>query len=186
MTIEDILFDTEEKFEKAITALEHDFRRIRTGRASVSMVEHIQVEAYGALMPILQLAGISVPEPTQLLIKPYDKSSIRDIEKAIIGSDLGMSPQNDGELIRLNVPPLSSERRQQLVTQAKEGSEKSKISLRNGRRDGIKHIEALGKDEKLPEDEIKKATESISETMKGYEKKVAALLKEKSDDLISI
>lgn len=186
MSLEDILFESEERFEKALTALEHDFRRIRTGRATVSMLEHVQVEAYGAMMSILQLASISVPEPTQLLIKPYDKSSIRDIEKGLIASDLGMAPQNDGEVIRLNVPPLSTERRQQLVGQAKEGTEKSKISLRNGRRDGIKSLETLGKDEKLPEDDVKKAVETISETMKTYEKKAEDLFKIKSRDLTEV
>ena len=122
MDIEEILFESEEKLEKAIGALEHDFRRIRTGRASVAMIEHVQVEAYGAFMPILQLAGISVPEPTQLLIKPFDKGTVRDIERALINADLGMAPQSDGEIVRLNVPPLSTERSQQLIIQAKENT----------------------------------------------------------------
>ena len=185
-SIEEILFEAEEKFEKAITSLEHEFRRIRTGRASVAMIEHVQVEAYGALMPILQLANISVPEPTQLLIKPYDKSSIRDIERGLINADLGMSPQNDGDVIRLNVPPLSQERRQQLITQSKEVAEKSKVALRNIRRDTIKHVEQFGKDEKLPEDEVKKSAESVTETMKTYEDKVEKQFKEKSEDLSAI
>ena len=186
MSIDDILFEAEEKFDKAISSLEHDFRRIRTGRASVAMIEHVQIEAYGAFMPIMQVANISVPEPTQLLIKPYDKTTLRDIERSIINADLGMAPQNDGEVLRLNVPPLSSERRQQLITQAKDCVEKSKVSLRNVRRDTIKQVEQFGKDEKLPEDEVKKSAESVTDTMKTYEEKAELLFKEKSEDLSQI
>lgn len=186
MSIEEIAFEAEEKFEKALSALEHDFRRIRTGRASVAMVEHVHVEAYGASMPILQVAGITVPEPTQLLIKPYDKGTVKDVERALINADLGMSPQSDGEVLRLNVPPLSSERRQQLVGQAKEFAEKSKVALRHIRRDTIKHIEQYGKEEKLSEDEIKKSAEDITEVMKQYEVRVEKLLDDKSSDLAEI
>ena len=186
MSVEELLFEAEEKFEKAVGALEHEFRRIRTGSATVAMIEHVHVEAYGAQMPILQVAGVSVPEPTQLLIKPYDKGTLRDIERALINADLGMSPQNDGDVIRLNVPPLSQERRQQLIGQSKEATEKAKVALRNVRRDAIKHVEQFGKDEKLPEDEIKKSAESVTDTMKGYEEKVEALYKAKSADLSSI
>lgn len=186
MSIEEIIFESEEKFEKAVTALEHDFRRIRTGRATVAMIEHVHVEAYGASMPILQVASISVPEPTQLLIKPYDKGAIREIERGLINADLGMAPQNDGEVLRLNVPPLSTERRQQLIAQAKEYAEKSKVALRNIRRDTIKHVEQFGKEEKLPEDEVKKSAESVTDTMKQYEAKVEKLLSEKTVDLADI
>jgi ribosome recycling factor len=133
-----------------------------------------------------QVASISVPEPTQLLIKPYDKGAIREIERGLINADLGMAPQNDGEVLRLNVPPLSTERRQQLISQAKEFAEKSKVALRNIRRDTIKHVEQFGKEEKLPEDEVKKSAESVTETMKQYESKVEKLLSEKSTDLADV
>jgi ribosome recycling factor len=105
--IDEIMLEVEEHFEKSLNALNHDFRRIRTGRATVSMIDHVQVDAYGTRCPLTQLAGINVPEPTQLLIKPYDRSTVKDIERALINADLGMSPQSDGEVIRLNVPPLS-------------------------------------------------------------------------------
>ena len=124
--------------------------RIRTGRAAPQMLDHVQVEAYGAVMPLNQVAQVSVPEPTQLLIKPFDKSQLRAIEKGITISDLGMAPQNDGNVIRLNVPPLSEERRKQLASQAKDSCEKCKVAMRNSRRDAIKQkASAITQFEKL-------------------------------------
>ena len=186
MSFDDILLETEEHFEKSLANLDKDFRRIRTGRASPDMIDHVHVEAYGALTPIKQLAGISVPEPTQLLIKPYDKSILKDIERALVAADLGMAPQNDGQVIRLNVPSLSAERRKQLAATAKEAAEKAKVAMRNSRRDAIKHIEALGKEKKLPEDLVKQTVEQVGETLKDYEGKVEKALKAKVDDLTTM
>ena len=184
--LEEIMFEVEEHFEKSLGSLEHDFRRIRTGRASVAMIDHLQVEVYGAMCPITQIANISVPEPQQLLIKPYDKGTAKDIERALIAADLGMSPQNDGEVLRLNVPPLSEERRKQLAGTAKEAAEKCKIGMRNSRRDGIKQIEAAGKEDNWPEDAVKAGEEQVTELLKQYEAKAEAALKVKSDDLLTI
>lgn len=186
MSFDDILLETEEHFEKSLTTLDKDFRRIRTGRASPDMIDHVHVEAYGAMTPIKQLAGISVPEPTQLLIKPYDKSILKEIERALVAADLGMAPQNDGQVIRLNVPSLSSERRKQLAATAKEAAEKAKVAMRNTRRDGIKRIEGLGKEKKLPEDLVKQTVEQVGETLKEYEGKVEKALKAKVDDLTTM
>ncbi len=186
MAIEDIQFEAEEHFEKSIGALENDFKRIRTGRATVGMVDHVQVEAYGAFMPLQQLANISVPEPQQLLIKPYDKSSLKDIERGLTVADLGMAPQSDGEVIRLNVPTLSGERRKEMVASANECSEKCRVAMRNARRDAIKKIEAEGKEDKLPEDLIKKSVEEVTELLKQYEGKVEVELKSKTDDLLKV
>lgn len=186
MSFDEILLDVEEHFEKSLNAMRNEFRRIRTGRAIPSMIEHVQVEAYGAMTPITQVGGVSAPEPTQLLIKPWDASLLKEIEKALIKSDLGMAPQNDGKVIRLNVPPLSSERRQQLAGQAKDVAERCKVGMRNSRRDGIKQIETLGKDEKLPEDDIRKATEQVTELLKQYEGNAEADLKEKTDDILTL
>lgn len=185
-SFDDILLGTEERYDKAIEVLTHDFRRLRTGRASVSMIEHVQVDAYGSRCPITQVAGISVPEPTQILIKPWDKGVLKDIERSLIASDLGMSPQNDGNVIRLNVPTLSEERRKQLASQARDLAEKCRIAMRNVRRDGIKSVEALGKDKHLPEDSTKAAAEQISDTLKTYEGKVDEMLKAKIDDLTTM
>lgn len=186
MSTDDIMLETEEKLEKALHALEHEFRRIRTGRASPNMIEHVHVEAYGAQMPVHQVATISVPEPTQILIRPWDKSSLHAIEKALINANLGMSPQNDGEQIRLNIPPLSQERRKELAAQAKEVAEKSKIAMRNIRRDGIKAVEAEGKDSSLSEDAIKQATEEVTELLKRYEGQVEERLEEKTTDILQL
>jgi ribosome recycling factor len=181
-----ILMDVEEHFEKSLTALGNDFRRIRTGRASPTMIEHVVADAYGAPTPINQLAGISVPEPTQLLIKPWDKSVLKDIERALISADLGMAPQNDGEQIRLNVPPLSSERRQQLAAQAKESAEKCKVAMRNTRRDGIKRAETEGKEANASEDAIRALSDQITDLLKEYEGKAEAVLKEKTEDITTV
>jgi ribosome recycling factor len=186
MDLDEIMLDVEEHFEKSVDSLVGELRRIRTGRASAGMIDHVHVEAYGASVSIKQVAGISVPEPQQLLIKPYDKGTIRDIEKALIAADLGMSPQNDGELIRLNIPPLSGERRKELANQAKESGERCRVAMRNARRDGIKQIESSGKDEKWPEDTVKKAADDVTELLKQYEGKVDHLLKEKTEDILAV
>jgi ribosome recycling factor len=186
MSFDDQINDCKAKFEKSLAGLAGEFKRIRTGRAVPSMIEHVHVEAYGSSMPITQCASITVPEPTQLLIKPWDKTILRTIEKALIEAQLGMSPQNDGSVIRLNVPPLSTERRKQLATQAKEATEKTKVSMRNLRRDVIKSIETKGKAEHAPEDSVKKSAEKVSELLKQYEGKADATLKEKTDDIMAM
>jgi len=185
MSYDDLTTDTRAKLEKGLTALEQDFRRLRTGRANPQMIEHVQVEAYGSRMPITQCAAITVPEPTQLMIKPWDKALLKEIEKAIVISDLGLSPQNDGVVIRLQLPPMSSERRKQLAGEAKEFGEKHKVVMRNARRDGIKAVEARGKEQKLPEDATKKAVEQISELLKQWEGKLDATVKAKQEDILS-
>ena len=149
----------------------------------IDMYEHLKLTAPSA--PINQLAGIGVPKPTQLLIKPWDKTVQKDIERGIIASDLGMTPQNDGEVIRLNVPPLSEERRKELASQAKEAAESCKVGMRNVRRDGIKQVEALGKSDNLSEDIVKNYIETIGDTLKNYESQ-ADLLKAKSNDLLTL
>ncbi len=186
MSFDDLTNDCKAKLEKALGSLGHEFRRIRTGRANPQMIEHVQVEAYGSMMPIAQVAGISVPEPTQLLIKPWDKGVLKFIEKALIAADLGMQPINDGSVVRMNMPPLSTERRKQLAGEAKEAAEKCKVMMRNIRRDEIKAIETRGKDQKLPEDATKKAVEKIGELLKSHEAKAEAVLKEKTDDIMRI
>jgi ribosome recycling factor len=178
------LADAKTKMEKALNALNNDFKHIRTGRASVAMIEHIQVEAYGTMTPLPQLAGLNVPEPTQIMIKPWDKSLIKAIEKALSEAQLGMMPQSDGTVIRLNLPTLSTERRHQLAGQAKEACEKCKVSMRNIRRDVIKNIETKGKLEKSPEDLTKKSSEKVSEMLKANETKAEGHLKEKTDDIM--
>lgn len=186
MSYDEELFAAEEHFEKSLESMQRDFQRIRTGRASPAMIDHVQVEAYGSLMRLKEMAGVSVPEPSQLLIKPWDKSSLKSIERALTQAELGMMPQNDGEVIRLNIPPLSDERRRELAAQAKDCCEKCKVAMRNARRDAIKGVEAKAKRDKLPEDLTKDAVDNITELLKTYEGKVEALLKDKVDDLTSL
>lgn len=186
MSFEAEIADCKTKFDKSLASLAHDFQHIRTGRASVAMVEHVLVDAYGSRMPLPQCASITVPEPAQLQIKPWDKSLMKAVEKALQEAQLGMNPQSDGQVIRLQIPPLSSERRKQLAAQAKESCEKCKVSMRNQRRDLIKHIETKGKADKAPEDAIKKASEKVSELLKQSEAKAESSLKDKTDDILKL
>lgn len=186
MSLEAELNDIKSKFEKSFAQLQHEFKGIRTGRATTGIVDHVQVEAYGSRVPLSQVAGVSVPDATTIVIKPWDKSVLKAIEKALLEAALGMNPNSDGSVIRMNLPPLSTERRKQLAGQAKEVAEKAKVSMRNVRRDGIKHIETKGKDLKLPEDLIKKTVEQVGTLLKDAEAKVEKNLKEKSDEILTV
>ena len=135
---DDILLDVEERMEKAVARLKSNLAGIRTGRANPGLVDSLKVDAYGSQCPLKQLASVGCPEPTQIVIRPYDPSTLKDIAKAIINSDLGFAPQDDGKVIRLNIPPLSQETRRKLVSRIGELEEEAKVSLRNIRRDGIK------------------------------------------------
>jgi ribosome recycling factor len=177
--------DTKGKLDKALAAQVHDFNHIRTGRASPAIIEHVQVEAYGSMMPLSQCASISVPEPTCLLVKPWDRALLKAIEKSLVAASLGMAPQSDGQVIRLNLPPLSEERRKQLAGQAKEATEKCKVAMRNIRRDAIKHLETKGKEQKAPEDLVKKTKEKVDALLKEHELKAEAKLKEKTADILA-
>jgi len=176
--------EAKSKFDKAVAALANQFSHIRTGRASPAMVEHLQVEAYGSMMPLNQCAAITVPEPTQLAIKAWDKGLVKAIEKAITASNLGLTPSSDGQVVRLQLPPLSQERRKQLAGQAKEECEKAKVAMRNIRRDAIKHIETKGKEQKASEDLIKKSKEKIDALLKEHEQSAEKKLAEKSKDIL--
>jgi ribosome recycling factor len=186
MAIEADLADAKTKFDKCLAQLQHEFKGIRTGRASTSMIEHVQVELYGQRMPLTQVAGISVPDSTQLMVKPWDASALKHIERALSEADLGMTPMSDGKVIRLNLPPLSGDRRKQLAGQAKEVCEKAKVAMRNVRRDAIKHIETKGKAEKAPEDLIKKTVAKVDEQLKAHEAKAEAELKAKTEDILRV
>src|SRR6516162_539588 len=134
MTSEEILFDGEERMEKAVQVFRDELRGLRTGRATPALVDHIRVEYYGSPTPLKQLAQIATPDPSQILIRPFDAGVLKDIEKAIRSSDLGMSPNNDGKMIRLQVPPMSGEQRKKLVTRIKKSEEEAKVACRNIRR----------------------------------------------------
>ncbi|NLX14278.1 MAG: ribosome recycling factor [Phycisphaerales bacterium] len=185
MPADEIEMECEEQMEKAVAFLAQELRTIRTGRASPGLIEHLKVEvpSYGSTMGIRELASISVPESNLLMVKPYDPGTLKDIERAIQSSDLGITPMSDGKVIRLPVPPLSGERRQQLLTQVRKLGETQKVAIRNIRRDANRKAETEEKDKQMPEDEADKCKENIQKITNQYEDKVDALVNSKSQEV---
>src|SRR5438105_8340296 len=175
MTSDEILFDAEERMEKAVNVFRDELRGLRTGRATPALVDSIRVEYYGSPTPLKQLAQINTPDPQQIVIRPFDHNSLKDIEKAIRSSDLGMSPNNDGKMIRLIVPPMSGEQRQKMVTRIKKLAEDAKVALRNIRRDANKHFDQAEKAKEMTEDERDKGKEQVQTLTKRYEDKITEL-----------
>jgi ribosome recycling factor len=184
MSIEDVMMDAEDRMEKALGVLKNALSGIRTGRATPGLVDSVRVEVYGSQTPLKQLASIGAPEPQQLVIRPYDASTIKEIEKAIVASDLGFNPQNDGKIIRINIPPLSTDVRKKLVARIKELTEESKISIRSIRRDANKLIETAEKEKQISEDDRDKAKEEIQELTKKYEAEASDLAKARETDVM--
>ena len=185
MPLDEIAFTAEGKMEKAVAFLAAEFRSLRTGRATTGLVEHVKVDYYGSLTPLQQLAALSAPEPNLIVIKPFDPSCIKEIERALLASELGITPQSDKRVIRLVVPPLSGERRTQLANQVKHMSEEARVSIRNIRRDANKHIDQEQKDKAATEDEAEKGKEEIQALTKKYEDKVGESLKTKLAEIES-
>lgn len=186
MTSTEIQTETKRKMEKTLEILKEEFKSIRTGRATPGLVENVKVSCYGSLTPIKQLAGIAAPEPQLIIISPYDPSILKDIEKAILQSELGLTTNSDGKVIRIPIPLLSGERREKIVTQIKEMIEETKISIRNIRREANKHIDKEEKDSILTEDEAKKAKDQIQKFTHENEAKINELLSQKSEELLKI
>ncbi|MCJ7543871.1 MAG: ribosome recycling factor [Phycisphaerae bacterium] len=183
MGTDDILLEVEEKMDSAAEYLRKEFRGIRTGRASAGLVDHIKVDYYGSPTELRQLASIATPDPTLIVIKPFDPGSLKDIEKAIFASNIGITPSNDGKLIRLAVPSLSTERRQQLAAQLKKLSEASRVSIRNVRRDGNKEIDRQEEESLLTEDQAKRAKDEVQKLTDQYEQKVSEILAAKTKEV---
>ena len=179
---EEILLDVEEKMENAINALENRFKTVRTGRANPSSLDGVKVNYYGVDTPLKQLATISVPEARQLLIKPFDKSCLSGIEKGIYEADLGYTPNNDGETIRIVIPDLTEDRRKELVKQVKAMCEECKVAIRNARRDGMDSV----KKAEFSEDVEKQMEDDIQKLVNDYNKKAEDMTKEKENDLMSV
>lgn len=181
MDQDEILLDAEERMEKAVAVFMEDLGGLRTGRATPGLVDSIRVEYYGSQTPLKQIANISVPEPQQIVIRPFDNGTMNDIVKAIQASDVGLAPMSDGRLIRLNIPALSTERRRQLVSRIREFAEKARVSIRNIRRDANKHADQAQKEKVLSEDERDTVKDEVQNLTKTYEGKVndAAAEKEK-------
>jgi ribosome recycling factor len=185
MPVDEIEFECEETMEKAVDFLRQELRGVRTGRASPGLVEHLKVpvESYGSTMDLRELASISVPEGNLLLLKPFDPSVLKEIERAIQSSDIGITPMSDGKVIRLPVPPLSGERRQKMLAQVRKMGETQKVAIRNARRDMNRRIEGEEKDKKVSEDEAEKAKEHIQDFTKKYESQVDALVAAKAKEI---
>jgi ribosome recycling factor len=186
MPLDDILLDCEEQMEKAIEHLKHDLRAIRTGRASPSLVENVTVMYYDTPTPLKSIAAISVPEATQLLIRPFSPSDIKAIEKGINDSKVGLTPHSDGRQIRLTLPPLSQERRLQLVGQTKGMAEEAKVRVRNARRDANKLIDTEEKGKLMTEDQAKDGKEQVQELTKSYETKVDEMIEHKRKEVMEV
>ncbi|OHB79276.1 MAG: ribosome recycling factor [Planctomycetes bacterium RBG_16_55_9] len=176
--------DTESKMKKAVEILHDELKTVRSGKASTGLVENIKADFYGTPTPLKQMATLATPQMDMIVIKPFDPSSISQIEKAIKASDLSIAPIVDGKVIRLNVPALSEERRRQLVQQAKQTGEQAKVSIRNMRRDANKHLEKQEKDKVITEDDLDKARKQIDDLTKQYIDKIDALIKSKSDEIM--
>ncbi len=161
MDKDELLLDAEERMEKALTALERDYGKLRTGRATTSLVEDIKVDYYGTPTPVKQLASVAVPDSRTVTIQPWDRGAFALVEKAILKSDLGLTPMNDGKLIRIAIPPLTEDRRKELTKVAKKYTEEAKVAIRNIRRDVNDGLKKLEKDKLLSEDELKKAMDDI-------------------------
>jgi len=184
MSVDEILMDAEERMEKALAKLKQDLTGIRTGRANPGMVDSLRIEAYGSPCPLKQLASVSAPEPQQIVIRPFDPSIIKDIEKGIIASDLGLAPQSDGKVIRLNIPPLSGDVRRKMVTRTKELAEEMKVAVRNVRRDANKQADAEEKSKSLTEDVCKQTKDEIQELTKKFEDRANELAKAKEAEVM--
>lgn len=184
MSAEEILFDVEERMEKASDVLKSALTGIRTGRANPGLVDSLRVEVYGSVTPIKQLASIGCPEPTQILIRPFDPGTIKDIEKAIQASGLGFNPMSDGRVIRLNVPPLSTEVRRKMVGRIKELAEEAKVAIRNVRRDGNKEADQAEKDKDLTEDQRDDVKNEIQELTKKFEARATDMARAKEAEVM--
>jgi ribosome recycling factor len=184
MPVDDVLLDAEMHMDKAVDHLQHELRGIRTGRASPALVEHIRVEYYGTQTDLRSIASISVPEATQLLIKPFNPQDLRAIERAVNDSKIGLTPHSDGKALRLMLPALSQERRLQLAGQCKQHAEAAKVSIRNARRDANKILDTEEKGGVVSEDDARGGQEQIQELTKTYETKVDELVEKKRKEIL--
>ncbi len=186
MLLNDIYKQAQEKMTKAVDAVDHDFSSLRTGRASVSLVDNVQVEAYGSRMPLKQMATISTPDARSLVVQPFDKSTTGAIEKALLGANLGMTPTNDGKVIRMSIPPLTEERRKELVKVAKKMAEEGRVAVRNIRRHANDDIKKTEKGHEITEDDRTKAAKQIQDITDKYVKEIDDLLARKEKEVMEV
>lgn len=184
--IEETLFDAEEKMEKAVDVARDDLASIRTGRANPGMFSRVLIDYYGTTTPITQLSSINVPEARLVVIKPYEANQLRNIEEAIRNSDLGLNPTNDGNVIRVAIPPLTEERRRELVKQAKAKGEEAKVSIRAVRRKAMEELHRIKKDGEAGEDEVARAEKDLDKTTAQYTGQIDELVKTKEGELLEV
>ena len=184
--IDDVLTDASRRMDKSVETAKHEFTTIRTGRASAALLDRIQVSAYGTKMPVNQLATISVPEPRLLTITPFDKSIMKDIERAIQESDLGLTPSNDGQIIRLPIPQLTEERRKDLVRQVRHMAEEGRVATRNVRRDAIHRLKELEKNGETGSDDVHRAEDKLQKLTDERVHQIDAALKAKEAEIMEV
>ncbi len=184
--IEEVKADAENKMKKTLEALKREMNTVRTGRASPTLLEPIRVDYYGQPTPLVQVASVTVPEPRLLQIKPFDPSTLSAIEKAILKSDLGLTPNNDGKLIRLPIPSLTEERRREFTKVVHKYAEEARIALRNVRRDGLKDLEELEKENMISEDQHFRGKESLQQVLDKYVARVDEMSKAKETEIMEV
>lgn len=182
---DEILSELREKMTKTVDSLKKDFKRIRTGRASTALLEGIRVDCYETQMPLEQVASISVPESRLITIQPWDKTILGSIEKAILKSELGLTPMNDGKILRIAIPPLTEERRKELVKVARKMAEEGKIAVRNQRREANELFKELKNEKEISEDDLYKAQEQVQEITDDFIKKIDSVTAEKEKEILS-
>ncbi|MDR1519014.1 MAG: ribosome recycling factor [Planctomycetota bacterium] len=186
MPVANVITSIRDNMEKALEHLRKDFRLTRTGRPTPALLDGIRVNAYGAQTPVRQCANISVPEARQLMLKPFDLGLLKEIEKALMASDLGVTPQNDGKIIRLIFPPLTEDRRKKLVQEVRAKGEDAKVTVRNVRRDGLKLLEDAQKRKEISEDDLKREKDKVQDILKEHEKKIDREVDEKAKEIMEI
>jgi len=183
---ENIIEDVEAKMEKTLASLKTDLGKVRTGRASLALLDHIRIDYYGTPTPLQQVATLAVPEPRLITIQPWDTSIIGAMEKAILKSELGLTPMNDGKIIRIAIPRLTEERRKELVKVVKKMAEAAKVSLRNIRRDSNEHLKGLEKNKKISQDQLHQLMEKVQTSTDSYIKKADGVLASKEKEILEI
>ncbi|HHD11012.1 MAG TPA: ribosome recycling factor [Deltaproteobacteria bacterium] len=186
MELKELFQETRKRMDKARSVLKEEFAKLRTGRASAGLLEGIKVDYYGTPTPINQLATINIPEPRLIVIQPWDVSQIGAIEKAILSSDLGLTPTNDGKIIRISIPQLTEERRKELVKVAKKYAEECRVAIRNIRRDANEKLKKLEKDKLISQDELKKAQQEIQKITDDEIEEINALLEKKEKEIMEV
>jgi ribosome recycling factor len=184
--LNEIKQDAQQRMAKSVDALKHDLQRLRTGRASTALVEHLKVNYYGSDVPISQVANIAIADARSLTITPWEKNMVQAIEKSILASDLGLNPTTAGTVIRLNMPPLTEERRKELARHVAHEGENAKVAVRNIRRDAMHHVKELLKDKQITEDEERRAEDEVQKLTDRFVKEVDGVVKAKEDELMAL